>query len=106
MRIATLQYAIGILFVAFGALIMLDPNRFPNLTPLKPFVSPTWLGVGLLAGGLGLMGTAVIRPRFRFVVAAHVLATASLVPFVASGPRLDSISGTLSTLVVMDALLL
>ncbi|MCC6629200.1 MAG: GAF domain-containing protein [Chloroflexi bacterium] len=77
-RLCTLQWAVGALCAATGALIYVAPHHFgaPAYTWLQPGLR--WWGALFLIGGVALLGTVALTRRRTLAVAAHVLSGLAL----------------------------
>src|SRR5205807_9721777 len=71
LRITSLQWAVGGLCAAMGALMLVAPLQFASsaYTPLRPQLA--WWGAGFIVAGVGLVAVAVLQPRRRFTIVAH-----------------------------------
>ena len=80
----SLRWAIGLFCAFVGAFVLVAPHRFAGPAYLALLPYRTWWGIAALAGGVGLLGVAVLRPG-RFATAiAHLLAGGTLLFLAAS----------------------
>jgi PAS domain S-box-containing protein len=76
-EITPLQWAAGGFGAGLGTLILVVPHQFLSsvYAPFRPFLA-LW-GALLLVGGMGLVGSAALRPRSLIVAVAHLTGAAA-----------------------------
>jgi signal transduction histidine kinase/CheY-like chemotaxis protein/HAMP domain-containing protein len=91
-NITSLQWAVGWVSIALGALTLLAPHRFDPLAVNIVGLPDQLLAGWLLGGGISLVAVAVFRPARLWVCAAHLLTGAGLLVFGVGNLLLGSIA--------------